>query len=103
MAIGDEFDSKKVGSYDFVGFCVHTQIQPRLIKNEFTSIVRNIRKNIISLKNETLSFCNDKEIDFLENLEKNILDTCKKYENIFESLVEDFKEYKSEYEQTLSY
>ncbi len=97
MAIADEFDSTKIGSFDIVGFCVHTDIQARLIKNEFTVISTDIRKNIKEIKDEMITFCTPKEIEFLEALEKNILETIKKYENIFENFVEDYKEYKNEY------
>ena len=97
MAFGDEFDSKKIGTYDMVGFCVHTDIQSRLIKNEFKLIVNNIRKNIGTIKNDMLGSYNDNEIDFLEKLESNILDTCEKYEDIFKTLGSDYKSYKDEY------
>ena len=65
MAFGDEFDSKKIGAYDMVGFCVHIDIQPRLIKNEFKLIVNNIRKNIGIIKNDMLGLYSDNEIKFL--------------------------------------
>ena len=98
MAFGDEFDSNKIGTFDMVGFCVHTNIQPRLIKNELSSIIANIKKNIETIKNETLSLCDENEINFLESLEKNILLTCKKHENMIQTLVDDYKIYKKEYE-----
>lgn len=97
MAFGDEFDSKKIGTYDTVGFCVHTDIQPRLIKNEFKLIVNNIRKNIGIIKNDMLCSYSDNEIKFLEKLESNILDTCKKYEDIFKTLDSDYKSYKDDW------
>ena len=97
FAFGDEFDSKKIGTYDMVGFCVHSDIQPRLIKNEFKLIVNNIRKNIGTIKNDMLGSYNDNEIEFLEKLESNILDTCKKNEDIFKTLDSDYKSYKDEY------
>ena len=94
----DEFDSNKIGTFDMVGFCVHRNIQPRLIKNELSSIIANIKKNIETIKNETLSLCDENEINFLESLEKNILLTCKKHENMIQTLVDDYKIYKKEYE-----
>ena len=97
MAFGDEFDSKKIGTYDMVGFCVHIDIQPRLIKNEFKLIVNNIRKNIGIIKNDMLGLYSDNEIKFLEKLESNILDTCKKYEDIFKTLDSDYKFYKDDW------
>ena len=97
MAFGDEFDSKKIGIYDIVGFCVHIDIQPRLIKNEFKLIVNNIRKNIGIIKNDMLGLYSDNEIKFLEKLESNILDTCKKYEDIFKTLDSDYKFYKDDW------
>ena len=96
MAFGDEFDSKKIGAYDMVGFCVHIDIQPRLIKNEFKLIVNNIRKNIGIIKNDMLGLYSDNEIKFLEKLESNILDTCKKYEDIFKTLDSAYKSYKDD-------
>ena len=98
MAFGDEFDSNKIGTFDMVGFCVHTDIQPRLIKNELVSIIVNIKKNIGTIKNETSSICDEDEIDFLESLEKNILETCKKHEDMIQPLIDDYKIYKKEYE-----
>ncbi|WP_066152717.1 HipA domain-containing protein [Aliarcobacter cryaerophilus] len=97
MAFGDEFDSKKIGIYDIVGFCVHIDIQPRLIKNEFKLIVNNIRKNIGIIKNDMLGLYSDNEIKFLEKLESNILDTCKKYEDIFKTLDSAYKSYKDDW------
>lgn len=97
MAFGDEFDSKKIGTYDMVGFCVHTDIPPRLIKNEFKLIVNNIRKNIGIIKNDMLGLYSDNEIKFLEKLESNILDTCKKYEDIFKTLDSAYKSYKDDW------
>ncbi|WP_418185962.1 HipA domain-containing protein [Aliarcobacter vitoriensis] len=97
MAFGDEFDSKKMGTYDMVGFCVHTDIQPRLIKNEFKLIVNNIRKNIGIIKNDMIGLYSDNEIKFLEKLESNILDNCKKYEDIFKTLDSDYKSYKDDW------
>ncbi len=97
MAFGDEFDSKKIGAYDMVGFCVHIDIQPRLIKNEFKLIVNNIRKNIGIIKNDMLGLYSDNEIKFLEKLESNILDTCKKYEDIFKTLDSAYKSYKDDW------
>ena len=97
MAFGDEFDSKKIGIYDIVGFCVHIDIQPRLIRSEFKLIVNNIRKNIGIIKNDMLGLYSDNEIKFLEKLESNILDTCKKYEDIFKTLDSDYKFYKDDW------
>lgn len=97
MAFGDEFNSKKIGTFDMVGFCVHTDIQPRLIKNEFSQIVTNIYKNIEIIKDEMVGFCDNDELEFIEQLKENILETCKKYEFIFDNLVKDYKEYKQEY------
>ena len=97
MAFGDEFDSKKIGIHDIVGFCVHIDIQPRLIKNEFKLIVNNIRKNIGIIKNDMLGLYSDNEIKFLEKLESNILDTCKKYEDIFKTLDSAYKSYKDDW------
>ena len=97
MAFGDEFDSKKIGIYDIVGFCVHIDIQPRLIRSEFKLIVNNIRKNIGIIKNDMLGLYSDNEIKFLEKLESNILDTCKKYEDIFKTLDSAYKSYKHDW------
>ena len=97
MAFGDEFDSKKIGIYDIVGFCVHIDIQPRLIRSEFKLIVNNIRKNIGIIKNDMLCSYSDDEIKFLEKLESNILDTCKKYEDIFKTLDSAYKSYKDDW------
>ncbi|HRL09733.1 MAG TPA: HipA domain-containing protein [Aliarcobacter sp.] len=97
MAFGDEFDSKKIGIYDIVGFCVHIDIQPRLIRSEFKLIVNNIRKNIGIIKNDMLGLYSDNEIKFLEKLESNILDTCKKYEDIFKTLDSAYKSYKDDW------
>ena len=97
MAFGDEFDSKKIGIYDIVGFCVHIDIQPRLIRSEFKLIVNNIRKNIGIIKNDMLGLYSDNEIKFLEKLESNILDTCKKYEDIYKTLDSDYKFYKDDW------
>ena len=97
MAFGDEFDSKKIDAYDMVGFCVHIDTQPRLIKNEFKLIVNNIRKNIGIIKNDMLGLYSDNEIKFLEKLESNILDTCKKYEDIFKTLDSAYKSYKDDW------
>ena len=97
MAFGDTFESDNIGAFDMVGFCVHTDIQPRLIKSEFLSLVKNIRKNIGLIKKEIQLKCNNNEIDFLEKLETNILDTCEKYDDIFKSLDKDYKTYKEEY------
>ena len=80
-----------------VGFCVHIDIQPRLIKNEFKLIVNNIRKNIGIIKNDMLGLYSDNEIKFLEKLESNILDTCKKYEDIFKTLDSAYKSYKDDW------
>lgn len=98
MAFGDEFDSNKIGTFDMVGFCVHTNIQPRLVKNELISIITNIKKNIKIIKDETLCNCDENEINFLESLEKNILETCKKHEDMLQTLMDDYKMYKKEYE-----
>ena len=80
-----------------VGFCVYTDMQPRLIKSEFLSLVKNIRKNIGLIKKEIQLKCTNNEIEFLEKLETNILDTCEKYDDIFKSLDKDYKPYKEEY------
>ena len=98
MAFGDEFDSSKIGTFDMVGFCVHTDIPPRLIKNELSSIIVNIKKNIGTIKDETLSICDEEEIKFLESLVENILETCKKHKDMIQTLVDDYKIYKKEYE-----
>ncbi len=97
MAFGDTFESNNIGTFDMVGFCVHTNIQPRLIKSEFLSIVKNIHKNIGLIKKEIQLRCNNNEIEFLEKLETNILDTCEKYDDIFKSLDKAYKTYKKEY------
>ena len=72
-------------------------MQPRLIKSEFLSLVNNIRKNIGLIKKEIQLKCTNNEIEFLEKLETNILDTCEKYDDIFKSLDKDYKTYKEEY------
>jgi serine/threonine-protein kinase HipA len=97
MAFGDTFESNNIGAFDMVGFCVHTNMQPRLIKSEFLSLVKNIRKNIGLIKNEIQLKCTNNEIEFLEKLETNILDTCEKYDDILKSLDKDYKTYKEEY------
>ncbi len=97
MGFGDEFNANNIGAFDLVGFCVHTDIQPRLVKNEFLNIIESINKNIVKVKDNLLSSSNTEEIDFLNTLENNILNTCEKYKEIIQSLVEDYKEYKDEY------
>lgn len=97
MGFGDEFNSSKIGAFDLVGFCVHTDLQPRLVKNELLNIIKNINKNIGTIKNNLLNTSTKEELDFLNSLEDNILKTCKKYEQIVQTLVEDYKEYKDEY------
>ena len=97
MGFGDEFNANKIGAFDLVGFCVHTEMQPRLVKNEFLNIIESINKNIKSIKDNLLSSCNIEEITFLNSLENNILITCEKYKDMIESLIEDYKEYKDEY------
>ena len=61
------------------------------------SLVKNIRKNIGLIKKEIQLKCTNNEIEFLEKLETNILDTCEKYDDIFKSLDKDYKTYKEEY------
>ena len=97
MAFGDTFESNNIGAFDMVGFCVHADIQPRLIKSEFLSLVKNIRKNIGLIKKEIQLKCTNNEIEFLEKLETNILDTCEKYDDIFKTLEKNYKIYKEEY------
>ena len=97
MGFGDEFNANKIGAFDLVGFCVHTEMQPRLVKNEFLNIIESINKNIKSIKDNLLSSCNIEEITFLNSLENNIFKTCEKYKEMIQSLVEDYKEYKDEY------
>lgn len=97
MAFGDTFESSNIGAFDMVGFCVHTDIQPRLIKSEFLSIVKNIRKNVGLIRKKIQLKCTNNEIEFLEKLEKNILDTCEKYDDIFKTLEKNYKIYKEEY------
>ena len=97
MGFGDEFNANKIGAFDLVGFCVHTEMQPRLVKNEFLNIIESINKNIKSIKDNLLSSCNIEEITFLNSLENNIFKTCEKYKDMIESLIEDYKEYKDEY------
>jgi serine/threonine-protein kinase HipA len=60
-------------------------------------IVNNIRKNIGIIKNDMLGLYSDNEIKFLEKLESNILDTCKKYEDIFKTLDSAYKSYKDDW------
>ena len=67
---------------NLVGFCVHADIQPRLVRDELLSMIENIIKNIKPIKSELLNSCNNEEIDFLNSLEKNILETCEKYKNV---------------------
>ena len=50
MAFGDEFTANKIGAFDLVGFCVHTDIQPRLVRDELLSMIENIIKNIKLIK-----------------------------------------------------
>ena len=97
MAFGDEFDANKIGAFDLVGFCVHADMQPRLVKNELLNIIENINKNIKTIKDDLLNFCSKEEIDFLNSLENNILKTCEKYKDMIQSFLEDYKEYKDEY------
>ncbi|MDD2888552.1 MAG: HipA domain-containing protein [Aliarcobacter sp.] len=97
MAFGDEFTANKIGAFDLVGFCVHTDIQPRLVRDELLSMIENIIKNIKLIKSDLLVSYDIEEIDFLNSLEKNILETCEKYKNIVQSLINDYKEYKNEY------
>ena len=51
----------------------------------------------IEIKKEIQLKCTNNEIEFLEKLETNILDTCEKYDDIFKSLDKDYKTYKEEY------
>ena len=44
-----------------------------------------------------LGLYSDNEIKFLEKLESNILDTCKKYEDIFKTLDSAYKSYKDDW------
>jgi serine/threonine-protein kinase HipA len=97
MGFGDEFNANRIGGFDLVGFCVHTNIQPRLVKNELLNIIKDIKKNIKTIKDSLSNSCNKEEIDFLNSLEKNILKTCEKYKDMIQSLAEDYKEYKDEY------
>ena len=97
MAFGDEFVANKIGAFDIVGFCVHADIQPRLVRDELLSMIENIIKNIKTIKSDLLNSCDIEEIDFLNSLEKNILETCEKYKNVVQSLIYDYKEYKDEY------
>ncbi len=97
MAFGDEFVANKIGAFDLVGFCVHADIQPRLVRDELLSMIENIIKNIKPIKSDLLNSCDIEEIDFLNSLEKNILETCEKYKNVVQSLINNYKEYKNEY------
>ena len=97
MAFGDEFVANKIGAFDLVGFCVHADIQPRLVRDELLSMIENIIKNIKTIKSDLLNSCDIEEIDFLNSLEKNILETCEKYKNVVQSLINNYKEYKNEY------
>ena len=97
MAFGDEFTANKIGAFDLVGFCVHADIQPRLVRDELLSMIENIIKNIKLIISDLLVSYDIEEIDFLNSLEKNILETCKKYKNIVQSLINDYKEYRNEY------
>ena len=82
---------------NLVGFCVHTDIQPRLVRDELLSMIENIIKNIKLIKSDFLVSYDIEAIEFLNSLEKNILETCEKYKNIVQSLINDYKEYKNEY------
>lgn len=97
MGFGDEFNADNIGAFDMVGFCVHADIQPRLVRSELLNIIKVINKNIKTIKDSLSNSCNKEELDFLNSLENNILKTCEEYKEMVQSLVKDYKEYKDEY------
>lgn len=94
FAYGDEYKQKNIKAYDLVLFCKNIGINPRLVKQEFETIIKNIENNIEELQLLFNKSLNDQEKEFLQilvsHIEKNIL----KFKPIAKEFLNSYEEYK---------
>ena len=95
FSYGEEFDPKDIGEYAMVDFCKSIEIHPRLFKQEFSSMVKNIKKNIKNLQKQIAEDCTEEEKIFLASLVENIGQTVLKYEPIVNDFTNLYKEYEN--------
>lgn len=97
MAIGDEFNPKELGAYNLVGFCVQTDLSPRLVKNEFDTMVKKIEKHIIAVSASMQSHGNSEKA-FIDEMRNQILTVIAKMKEDFGMLISAHKDYREDFE-----
>lgn len=96
FSYGDEFKPENIKSYDLVVFCKSIGINPRLFKQEFQKIIKNIQNNLESLELNISNLLDEEEKKFLHVLVLDIKKNVSKYKNIsdeFLTLYEEYKDY----------
>jgi serine/threonine-protein kinase HipA len=94
FAYGDEYKQKNIKAYDLVVFCKNIGLNPRLFKQEFETILKNIGNNIEELQLLFNKSLNEEEKNFLQILVSDIKTNILKFKTISNEFLNSYEEYK---------
>jgi serine/threonine-protein kinase HipA len=91
---GDTIVSEELSTMSLVSFCMSIEIHPRLFNQEFTNMLKIIKKEIRNLHSELYANTTQKEQDFLKKLVLSIENNIAKYEDMMEDFSQIYSECK---------